>query len=213
MSRQTRRVWIFDLDDTLHDASAQIFPMMNRAMTQFIIDQLQYSEDEAQQLRKHYWRIYGATLKGLVRHHGINPHHFLSATHDALDLDNMVLQRQRLRHLIRSLHGRKVIFTNAPQRYAVRVLEILGIADLFELVFSVESTRFHPKPALRGFRQLLRLLRVSAKDCVMLEDNPHALKTAKRIGMRTVWVTRALTKPCYVDLRIPDVLVLTRYHL
>lgn len=213
MSHQQRRVWIFDLDDTLHDASAHIFPVMNSAMTQFIMDQLQYSEDEAQQLRKYYWRIYGATLKGLVRHHGINPHHFLRATHDHLDLDNTVLQRQRLRHLILSLRGRKVIFTNAPQRYAVRVLEILGIADLFELVFSVESTQFHPKPAIRGFRQLLRVLRVSPKDCVMLEDNPHALKTAKRLGMRTVWVTRSLKKPCFVDLRIHDVLALTRYHL
>ena len=213
MTYQTCRVWIFDLDDTLHDASAHIFPVMNQAMTQFIIDRLAINEEQAQQLRKHYWRIYGATLKGLVRHHGVKPHHFLSATHDHLDLDNMVLQRQRLRHFIRSLAGRKVIFTNAPQRYAVRVLEILGIADLFELVFSVESTKFHPKPAMRGFRQLLRLLKVNPQDCVMLEDNPHALKTAKRLGMKTVWVTRELKKPSFVDLRVHDVLALTRYHL
>ena len=209
----SRRVWIFDLDDTLHDASAHIFPVMNRAMTQYIVDELRMSEHDAQRLRQHYWRIYGATLKGLVRHHGVDPHHFLSQTHDFMDLPNMVKQRQRLRHLIRGLQGRKVIFTNAPKRYAMKVLEILGIADLFELVFSVESTQFHPKPSVRGFRQLLRSLRANAADCVMLEDNPQALMTAKRLGMKTILITQQLKKPCYVDQRLSDVLALTRYHI
>jgi putative hydrolase of the HAD superfamily len=208
-----RRVWIFDLDDTLHDASAHIFPVMNRAMTQYIVDELRMSEHDAQRLRQHYWRIYGATLKGLVRHHGVDPHHFLSQTHDFMDLPNMVKQRQRLRHLIRGLEGRKVIFTNAPKRYAMKVLEILGIADLFELVFSVESTQFHPKPSVRGFRQLLRSLRANAADCVMLEDNPQALMTAKRLGMKTILITKQLKKPCYVNQRLSDVLALTRYHI
>lgn len=27
------RVWVFDLDNTLHDASPHIFPRMNRSMT------------------------------------------------------------------------------------------------------------------------------------------------------------------------------------
>jgi len=208
-----RRVWIFDLDDTLHDASAHIFPVMNRAMTQYIVDELRMSEADAQRLRQHYWRIYGATLKGLVRHHGVDPHHFLSKTHDFMDLPNMVQQRQSLRQLIRGLQGRKVIFTNAPKRYAMRVLEVLGIADLFELVFSVESTQFHPKPNIRGFRQLLRSIKANAADCVMLEDNPQALMTAKRLGMKTILITRQLKKPCFVDRRLSDVLALTRYRI
>ncbi len=208
-----RRVWIFDLDDTLHNASAHIFPVMNQAMTQYIMDCLNYDEPQAQQLRKHYWRLYGATLKGLVRHHQVNPHHFLRHTHDFMDLPSMVQQRQQLRHLIRSLHGRKVIFTNAPKRYAQQVLEILGISDLFELVFSVESTQFHPKPHIRGFRQLLRSLKVSAGDCIMLEDNPAALMTAKRLGMQTIWISKQLKKPCFVDRRLSDVLALTRNRL
>ena len=37
----SKKIWIFDLDDTLHNASAHIFPVMNRAMTQFIMDELQ----------------------------------------------------------------------------------------------------------------------------------------------------------------------------
>lgn len=202
------RVWVFDLDDTLHNASAHIFPVMNRAMTQYIQDHLALEESAASALRQHYWKIYGATLKGLMRHHGVDPHHFLSATHAFLT-DDMVQTRKRLRHLINQLPGRKCVFTNAPRQYAAHVLQVLGIEDCFELVFSVESTRFHAKPSVRGFQMLLRTMRCQASDCILLEDSLPALMTAKRLGMRTLWISRHLRKPNYVNQRLNNVLALT----
>jgi putative hydrolase of the HAD superfamily len=207
------KIWIFDLDDTLHNASAHIFPVMNRTMTQYIMDNLELDETAAHELRKHYWRVYGATLKGLMRHHSVNPYHFLNETHKLVTLPEMVLQTKRLRHMLQTLHGRKVIFTNAPRGYALRVLDLLGIGDCFELVFSVESTKFHAKPSVRGFQMLLKTLQANPKDCVMLEDNLPALMTAKRLGMRTIWVTKKLQKPNFVDFRISSVLALTHLAL
>ncbi len=203
------KVWVFDLDDTLHNASAHIFPVMNRAMTQYIMDELNLDETQAHQLRQHYWRIYGATLKGLMRHHGVDAFHFLKQTHAFMDLPNMVIQVKRLRSLINSLPGRKCVFTNAPREYAIRVLQLMGIDDCFELVFSVESTKFHAKPSVRGFKMLLKSLKANPKNCVMLEDNLPALMTAKRLGMRTILVTKKLQKPNFVDFRINSVLALT----
>ena len=211
--KKTSRVWIFDLDDTLHNASAHIFPVMNRAMTQFIMDELALDEMAAQQLRQHYWRVYGATLKGLMRHHGVDAYHFLKQTHAFMDLPNMVIQVKRLKHLLKSLPGRQCVFTNAPREYALRVLEIMGIADCFELVFSVESTRFHAKPSVRGFQMLLRSLKAKASDCVMLEDNLPALMTAKRLGMKTVWVSEKLCKPTFVDYKLSKILHLNRQQI
>ena len=207
------KVWIFDLDDTLHNASAHIFPVMNRAMTQYIMDTLDLDEPAAHKIRQHYWRIYGATLKGLMRHHGTDPDHFLLETHRLMDLPEMVIQVKRLRHMLQNLSGRKLVFTNAPRDYALRVLEIMGIADCFELIFSVESTKFHAKPSVRGFQMLLKTIKVKASDCVMLEDNLPALMTAKRLGMKTIWITKKLQKPNFVDYRLSGVLALTHIKL
>ena len=207
------KIWIFDLDDTLHNASAHIFPVMNQTMTQYIMHHLDMHEQDAHALRKHYWRVYGATLKGLVRHHNTNPHHFLEETHQLDNLADMVIQVQRLRHMLQSLPGRKLVFTNAPQSYAIRVLNLLGIADLFELIFSVESTKFHAKPSIRGFQQLLKTIHAKASDCIMLEDNLLALMTAKRLGMKTIWISKKLHKPNYVDYRLASVLALTHIKL
>jgi putative hydrolase of the HAD superfamily len=207
------KVWIFDLDDTLHNASAHIFPVMNQAMTQYIMNALDLDETSAHKMRHHYWRIYGATLKGLMRHHGTNPHHFLLETHRFLDLPERVIQVKRLRHMLKSLAGRKLVFTNAPRDYALRVLEIMGIADCFELIFSVESTKFHAKPSVRGFQILLKTIQAKAGDCIMLEDNLPALMTAKRLGMKTIWITKQLKKPNFVDYRLSRVLALTHLKL
>jgi len=208
-----KKIWIFDLDDTLHNASAHIFPVMNRAMTQYIMNHLDLDESSAHALRQHYWRIYGATLKGLVRHHDTDPHHFLEETHQLEHLPEMVIQVKRLRHMLQSLDGRKLVFTNAPRSYALRVLDILDIEDVFELVFSVESTKFHAKPSLRGFQKLLKSIKAKASDCIMLEDSLPALMTAKRLGMKTIWVSKKLHKPNFVDYRLSSVLALTHIKL
>lgn len=208
-----KKIWIFDLDDTLHNASAHIFPVMNRAMTQYIMRHLDLDESSAHALRQHYWHIYGATLKGLVRHHNTNPHHFLEETHQLENLPEMVIQVKRLRHMLQSLDGRKLVFTNAPRSYALRVLDILDIEDVFEQIFSVESTKFHAKPSVRGFQKLLKSIKAKASDCIMLEDSLPALMTAKRLGMKTIWVSKKLHKPNFVDYRLSSVLALTHIKL
>lgn len=206
------KVWVFDLDDTLHNASAHIFPVMNDRMTHYIMQTLEMDKPAANRLRQHYWHVYGATLKGLMRHHRVDPHDFLAKTH-ALDLPNMVIPIKRLKTMLNQLDGRKCVFTNAPKAYAIQVLNIMGIADCFELVFSVESTQFNAKPNPRGFAKLLQTLNVKASDCIMLEDNLKALMTAKRLGMRTIWVSKQLTKPSFVDYRLNSVLALTHIKL
>ena len=208
-----KKIWIFDLDDTLHDASANIFPEMHQHMVRYIQNTLSLTEHHAEQLRAHYWRMYGATLKGLVRHHNIDAHHFLRHTHTFTDLPSMVIQVKRLRSLLKKLPGRKCVFTNGQRDYALAVLEIMGIADCFELVFSVESAKLHAKPSVRGFKMLLQTLKANARDCIMLEDSLPALMTAKRLGMKTIWVTKQLQKPSFVDYRINSVLALTHIKL
>ncbi len=202
------KFWIFDLDNTLHDATPHIFPHINRSMTAYLQQYLQLDEAAANALRVHYWQRYGATLSGLMRHHGTDPDHFLWHTHQFPELERMVLKVPRLRHLLAALPGRKVVFSNAPQHYALAVLKLLRIADLFDDVMAVEHTHYRPKPDRSGFMRLLRRHRVAASQCVMVEDSLENLRTAKRLGMRTVWVDAGNRNAPCVDVKIRDVMQL-----
>ena len=73
-------VWLFDLDNTLHNASPHIFPHIHRSMGSYLEKHLALSPEAANTLRMQYWHRYGATLLGLMRHHGTDPQHFLAET-------------------------------------------------------------------------------------------------------------------------------------
>lgn len=204
----TAPLWIFDLDNTLHDATPHIFPHINSSMTAYLQQHLQLDQAAANALRVYYWQRYGATLSGLMRHHGTDPQHFLSQTHQFPELPRMVLREPRLRHILKALPGRKVVFSNAPLHYAHAVLKLLRVGDLFDDVMAVEHTRYRPKPDSFGFMRLLRRHRIRAAQCVMVEDSLVNLQAAKRLGMRTVWVNAGnRNSPC-VDVKIGDVMQL-----
>ena len=120
-------VWIFDLDDTLHDAGAHIFPHINRAMTQYIMRELGLNEAQACALRRDYWVRYGATLRGLMRHHGMDPKRFLAETHVFPELADMVVHENAVRHALVRLGGTKLVFSNAPRHYVEEVLRCIGL--------------------------------------------------------------------------------------
>lgn len=205
-------VWLFDLDNTLHDATPHIFPQINRAMVAYICEHLGVDADEATRLRQEYWQRYGATLLGLMRHHGTDPHHFLWHTHQFPDLRSMLVVERGLKAMLWQLPGRRIVFSNAPRRYSQAVLELAGIEACFDALYSVERLRFQPKPAIGGFRHLLCRERLAAQRCIMVEDTLPNLWTAKRLGMKTVWVSHATRQPPWVDARLVSIVDLP-HHL
>ena len=204
----TTKFWIFDLDNTLHDATPHIFPHINRSMTAYLQQHLQLDEMAANALRMHYWQRYGATLSGLMRHHDTKPDHFLWHTHQFPELAQMVLREPRLRHILKALPGKKVVFSNAPKIYVYAVLKLLKVDELFDDVMAVEHTRYRPKPDTYGFMKMLKRHSVKAPQCVMIEDSLENLHAAKKLGMRTVWVNRGKQNSPSVDVKIRDVMQL-----
>ena len=205
------RVWLFDLDNTLHNATPHIFPHINRSMRQYIEQYLGVNEQEATRIRQEYWTRYGATLLGLMRHHGTDPRHFLWETHQFPDLERMLVFQKPVLHMLRRLPGRKIIFSNAPRHYTEAVLGMTGLDRHFSAVYSVENLNFQPKPMFAGFRSLLHAERLDPRQCVMVEDSLLNLVSAKKLGMKTVWVSASLRQSPYVDVKITSVLQLPKH--
>lgn len=197
-----RTIWLFDLDNTLHDAGRHIFPHINHAMTLYLAERLSLSVDAANALRGQYWKRFGATLRGMVRNHGERPADFLAATHRFEDLAGMVVFDRALLARLRRLPGRKYIFSNAPRSYVDEILRITGLDRVMDGSFAVEDLAYQTKPRIQGYRAVLRRLRAAPGDCVMVEDTAMNLLPAKRLGMRTLWIAPAARpRPCWVDRR------------
>ena len=211
-----RRVWFFDLDDTLHDASHAIFRQIDVRMTAFVADRLALDHEAANRLRLHYWRRYGATMLGLLRHHAIDHRDFLRETHD-FDVAALLRIEAGVGARLARLPGRKVLLTNAPQDYAGRVLRSGGLHRLLDAVYAIESMRrfgrFRPKPSRALLKLLLARERLAGAAlrgrAVLVEDNLANLKAARAVGMRTVLVQRPgrtqLRGRSYVDARLNSI--------
>lgn len=207
-------VWLFDLDNTLHNASHAIFPEINRQMAAYIERHLELDFADAHALRQHYWQRYGATMLGLARHHGTPPAHFLRETHRLGPIDRLIAFEPAVRAMLRKLPGRLFVFSNGPRDYAMQVLRAMQLENAFEDVFTIERMRFQPKPGRAAYQRLLAHHRLAARDCILVEDSAHNLRRAKQLGMRTVWISRSLRRPAYVDLRLSSVRLLGRHaHL
>ena len=215
-------VWLFDLDDTLHDASSAAMPYLSAAMGEYIVRELRVTPAESDVLRRRYWQRYGATMLGLVRHHGVKPAHFLHHTHLLPGLEARLRASAHDLAAVARLPGRKFILTNAPAAYAARVLGVLGFGGLFERIFAIEDMQMfghlRPKPDARMLRWMAVRLRVPASRCILVEDTLVHQKSARKVGMGTVWMQRWLPgagvashahkqqrkcrKPAYVDRRV-----------
>lgn len=191
--RRAPPVWLFDLDNTLHDASFAIMPQINRGMTAYVAQLLDTDLATASRIRSEYWKRYGATLLGLLRHHDANPADFLRAAHTFDDLTSLIRARRGLRTLLASLPGRKILLTNAPRAYAREVVRHLGIGRQFAHDVAIEDMwvhrRLRPKPDRLMLRRLLARQRIAPHRAVLVEDTLSHLKRYRGMGLRTVWVT------------------------
>jgi len=200
------RVWLFDLDNTLHDAGAWVFAQMNDTMRNYVVDTLGVTPAQADALREKYWRRYGSTMLGLVRHHDVSPAHFLHETHRFPGLEQRVTGHRHDLAAIARLRGRRIVLTNAPRAYAMRVLGALGIVHLFEQVLSIEDMRmfgdWRPKPDRRMLRRMAVRLGVHPSRCVLVEDSLDNVLAARRVGMQPVWMQRFARRGAHAGPRV-----------
>ena len=136
-----------------------------------------------------------------MRHHATDPQHFLWHTHQFPDLHAHGGARAGAARDAAPAAGPQAgVFQCAGALCARRCCGALGIADLFDDVFAIEHTGYRPKPDSYGFLRLFRTPPPARRRCVMVEDTLENLQTAKRLGMKTVWVAaRRERAPGYVD--------------
>ena len=89
-------------------------------------------------------------------------------------------------------------------------LSAIGLRRYFDAVYTIEDTGYRGKPHAWGFHRLLRKHNLDPHRCAFIDDILGNLRTAHRLGMSTVWVSRSGRRPRFVDLRIASVVELPR---
>ena len=195
-----KSTWILDLDNTLHNTSKELFPIINRKMNTYIQNLLAIDELKANAIRLNYWIKYGSTLKGLIKNYKVNPNDFLEKTHAIESFKELVFPAKNITRILATLPGEKILYTNAPKNYALAIIKHCNIENYFSHLHFIESSRFNGKPSEESMKSFLAKYRV--KKASFVDDEKANLKTAKKFGIRTIWISKSQKKPLYVDRKI-----------
>ncbi len=196
------RGWVFDLDYTLYPPEMRLFDQVDQRITGFVMRATGLPRDQADRLRKRYWREYGTTLAGLMAVHGVEPEGYLAEVHD---IDFAVLRPDpELRARVADLPGRRIVHTNGWAPYAERVLEARGLSGLFDAVFGVEHAGYVPKPDPDAHAAVLRAGGIEPTLAAMFEDDPRNLTAPHAMGMRTVHVAPEAAPAAHIHHHTDD---------
>lgn len=187
--------------------------MIDQRMGSAVAQALGVPADQADILRRRYWKRYGATAIGLARHHGVNLNQFLASCHN-FDVQPLVHAETGLKARLRALPGTRIVLTNAPAHYARRVLKALGILQEFDGLWAIDHMMpmgfARPKPSPGLMHQIIAQLQVPAHRIILVEDTLRNLRSARQAGMKTVYLYHPGTpfarqqhgRDQYVDVRI-----------
>eukprot|EP00980_Cylindrotheca_fusiformis_P016796 scaffold5064_cov121-Cylindrotheca_fusiformis.AAC.10 len=192
-------ILLFDLDGTLYDQANGYEDHIHSNIFKYMVQATGGKFDQISTIQeaKYYWqpifRKYNLTKRGLLGE---------GYVFDGVDYDKFIRQGAplfiqedpELRVFLKSLpQKRKLIFTNAPEESATEILNLLGVADLFEAVLGTEFLQNRVcKPEREAFDRVLSYLGISESECnrvCYFEDSFKNLVAGKELGFATVFVS------------------------
>jgi len=188
------KILLIDLDRTLYPPENAMFTQMGVRITEYIQTVLKVSHAQAVALRKQYWKMYGLTLIGLIKHHQVDTEDFLHFVHDVVP-EIYIHPNPRLAREISLLPFRKILFTNSCRYYAKKVLLALEMNTCFDTILDIRAMRFYPKPHPKAYEMVLNRFSVSGSECMLVDDSLDNLYQASSMGMMTIWVGKGEWPP------------------
>ncbi|KAF0976812.1 hypothetical protein FDP41_004107 [Naegleria fowleri] len=142
------RYFFFDLDDCLYPKSSGVNIHVRNRIAQYLSEQL--GIENAMEKSVNLYLQHGTTLRGLIAEgYNVDPITFYHYVHSGFDLDGVQQHDEELHSMIAKLKqnvDKVVLFTNSDKRHAKRLLNHLGILELFDQIVCYEDLELSVKP-------------------------------------------------------------------
>jgi putative hydrolase of the HAD superfamily len=193
---------LIDLDGTVYDKHNGMWEEMSTRIAEFMRAAVGIAEEDVVPTREKYYRQYGSSLRGLQIHHQVDTEEYLAYVH-GMDLSKYLAPDPDLRYHLNSIPYKKWIFTNSDRNHTQRVLEAIGIEDLFEGIMDVWTMHHIPKPESWTYRNARAMVgNPDPKTTIFVDDTIKNLVAPNKMGWQTVWIDDSPSNP-QVSYTIP----------
>ena len=189
--------FFIDLDETVYPSSSGLWEKIRERIDLYMSQVMKFDPEKIPDMRRAFYAKYGTTLRGLQAVYGVDMKHYLDFVHD-IPLDQYISPDPSLRKALLSYPQRKIIFTNADQNHARRVLKRLELSDCFEEIIDIFTIQPFCKPQPEAFQIALKQAGVSdVRECAFIDDHLPNLATAKDLGFFSIRVgSQEVTPEC-----------------
>jgi len=202
---------LFDLDNTLYSCRCGLEDNVARRMREFAGAFLGTTPDEAWRQRMAAVQQYGTCLEWLMGEKGFTDvETYLAAVHPPDEADSLAPD-SALRTFLSDLPLPRAILTNSPREHADLVLGKLGLGDIFTHIFDIRQCGFLGKPRKEVFDNALRVLGVSAREVLFIDDNPRYTQGFITYGGNALLFDENNIHTNYTSHKIRELKELTRY--
>jgi putative hydrolase of the HAD superfamily len=193
---------IFDLDNTLYSPRHGLEKNVSKRVREFIASYLGLSIEEAIAERKKRITHYGTTLEWLMAEKGFTDiEAYFKAVHPEDEADTLPPDPE-LRSFLQGLPCPYAIMTNAPIEHAERLLNRLGIEDLFTEIFDIRMLHYKGKPRSDAFHFVLESLKTKIEEALFIDDVPNYVEGFLNIGGRGILIDELDEFPGYPHEKI-----------
>jgi phosphoglycolate phosphatase len=181
------RALIFDLDGTLIDSKLDLIHSVNAMLREMKRPELAaetisgYIGHGAPQLVA---RALGGSATEQELGHALR---FFLNYYEEHKMDNTCAYAGVAETLAQLSHVPMAVLTNKPERISVRILNSLGLAKYFRLIYGGNSFE-SKKPDPFGAKKILKELRVAAHEALMVGDSEVDVQTARNAGTQAAAV-------------------------
>lgn len=176
-----------DLDDTVYPSSSGLWSTIRDRITLYMDERMRIPLETIPSLRQRLLNMYGTTMRGLKIEYGIDEEDFLQFVHH-VRLQDYIAPDPLLLASLNCIPQRKIIFTNADDKHAERVLKFLEIRDCFEAIIDIHAIAPHCKPQAEAYLLALQKSHAEAGNCAMIDDSLSNLAAAHQLGFYTIRV-------------------------
>lgn len=160
---------IFDLDNTLYPCSSDMDKGITRRMLECVADFFGCSMEKAIELRKERIVHFSTTLEWLRSEGLTDIEEFLAHVHPDNEADELC-EQPGLRDFLLTIKVPMSILTNSPHEHADRVLQKLGVGDLFTAVTDIRDAEFYGKPWPNSYLAALKKSGTTIENTLFVDD-------------------------------------------
>ena len=194
---------IFDLDGTLYKIPKEIDKKIEDRVNDFYAEKFDVSKEEAKNLRNKLKKKYGTSIL-VFRRFGIDENEFYEKVFGDINPKDYIKEDKKLVKMLKEINLKKVILTNSPRFFALKVLDALKIdQNVFDLIVTANDYSV-VKPRKEAFLNITNYFGISPLETIVVGDEAEKnLKTAHKLGMKTVLVGNKSEK--YIDFKINSI--------